>query len=647
MGAVQLYMPSWGESWTLFLLVCLFIDMEEHTWGVDFVVENPDEDLLMRIEEQISIQVAKTESDEESGEEGDPVMVTCGKLIISSPDKEEADEKVDDCGENEENQHFALMSIEKVDDEDFEAIFEINSDMDEIGLSESDIKALELMESKEYIVLRDKTEQPHQDDFSSSVLNFQEAIENYTKSVFTGISDTMSGIEAKTAKSEPVIEQFSESIIEVENLYAGRVPIVEEPFEEVKSYLCGQSDLKDMDGHEKVNNGKIESSIEELSEKVIEVKEPFNEVTAYQSGEPERKESFSPTNIDLEDEDEKLKIQIELDCLSNKRLGDIISDTTKPTCVQLESNDSIIKISDIPNLLELGTSIEEIKMENYEKDVAADESIESNDNIDIIKEPVETVISELDDPKNYNEPINKETEITIIVDETFLENTSSDTLSEEQKYTSTDIQFDERVDPVISEGKIENNVTTGLDHTTSTVSNQLDEEQKVDQNKSNISSETHEEKTVILETIDVEQSVASEVFEVEEIIIESSSAVYVIDEDTETLLCNRGDTVIESNKPEDKSDVYQPFQETEFKKYENISNQGIQRNAESRKSKRNIKLQKPISKEEKEIASQVPTKNKDEMQLLLSTILFVAFGIFLFLISGDVPSFLQEDDPDS
>merc|ERR1711892_889995 len=587
MGAVQLYMPSWGESWTLFLLVCLFIDMEEHTWGVDFVIENTDEDLLMRIEEQISIQVAKTESDEESGEEGDPVMVTCGKLIISSPDKEEADEALDDCGENEENQHFALMSIEKVDDEDFEAVFEINSDMDEIGLSESDIKALELVESKEYIVLRDKTEQPHQDDFSSSVLNFQEAIENYTKSVFTGISDTMSGIEAKTAKSEPLIEQFSESIIEVDNKYAGRVPIVEEPFEEVKSYLCGQSDLKDMDGHENANNGKSEPSIEQLSEKV---KEPFKEVTAYQSGEPERKESFaglspspeepfeevkislseesiiiddnytsvetslvednletlSPNIIDLDDEDEKLKIQSELDCLSNKRLDDILSDTTKPTCVQLESNDSIIKISDIPNLLELGTSIEEIKMENYEKDVAADESIESNDNIDIIKEPVETVISELDDLKNDNEPIYKETEITIIVDETFLESTSSDTLSEEQKYTSTDIQFDEHVDPVISEGKIENNETTGLDHSAINVSNQMDEEQNVDQNKSN---------------------------NVEERIIESSSAVDVIDEDTETLLCNRGDTVIESNKPEEKSDIYQPFQETEFKKYENVSNQ--------------------------------------------------------------------------
>ena len=35
--------------------------MEEHTDTVDFVIENPDEDLLMRIEEQISIQVAKTE----------------------------------------------------------------------------------------------------------------------------------------------------------------------------------------------------------------------------------------------------------------------------------------------------------------------------------------------------------------------------------------------------------------------------------------------------------------------------------------------------------------------------------------------------------------------------------------------------------
>jgi len=618
--------------------------------------------------------------------------------------------------------------------------------MYEIGLSESDIKALELMESKEYIVLRDKTEQPRQDDFSSSVLNFQEAIENYTKSVFTGISDTMSGIEAKAAKSEPVIEQFSESIIEVENKYAGRVPIVEEPFEEVKSYLCGQSDLTDNDGHEKGNNGTSKPSIEQLSENIIEVKEPFKKVTAYQSGEPDPKESFSglspspeepfeevkislceeyinsdnkytseehrlvednleqlpPNIINLEDE-KKLKFQSELDCLRNNEHNDILTDTTEPACVQIESNDSIIKVSDIPNLLELGTSIEEIKMENYVKDVAADESIESNDNIEIIKEPVETVTSELDDLKNDNqpinketeiqiivdetflehsssdtlsaeqkldecvdesiepndnveiikepvdagvlalddpkiddEPINKETEITIIVDETFLENTSSDILSEEQKYTSIDIQFEEHVDPVISEGKVESNETTGFDHTTITVSNQLDEEENVDQNKSNISSETHEEKTVILETNYVEER-----------IIESSSAVDVIDEDTETLLCNRGNTVIESNKPEEKSDIYQPFQETEFKKYENVSNQGIQRNAESRKSKRNIKLQKPISKEEKEIASSNSIKNNDEMQLLLSTILFVAFGIFLFLISGDVPSFSQEDDPDS
>merc|ERR1712142_1438 len=204
---------------------------------------SPDQDLLMRVEEQISTQVAKTESDYESGEEGDPVMVTCGKLIISSPDIEGSDEKdiLDEI--LGEDKHFALKCIEKVDEEDFEAVFEINSDMDEIGLSESDIKALELMESRQNIVLRDKSEEPPHDDFSSSALKFQDAIENYTKSVFSGITDTMSEIEkAKYASSlTSTNEQFSEETIEDEKKYVFKEPVVEEPFEEVKVNICGES----------------------------------------------------------------------------------------------------------------------------------------------------------------------------------------------------------------------------------------------------------------------------------------------------------------------------------------------------------------------------------------------------------------------
>merc|ERR1711970_879934 len=206
---------------------------------VDYRLETSDQDLLMRIEEQISTQVAKTESDDESG---DDVMVTCGKLIISSPDTEESEDKrLHEGIKEEEEKHFALKCIEKVDDEGFEAVFEINSDIDEIGLSESDIKALELMESREEIVLRDKPEEPPQDDFSSSVLKFQDAIENYTKSVFTGISDTITEIEKAKFVAE---EQFSEKLTHVEDKYAGRTPVVEEPFEEVKADICGDSDDK-------------------------------------------------------------------------------------------------------------------------------------------------------------------------------------------------------------------------------------------------------------------------------------------------------------------------------------------------------------------------------------------------------------------
>merc|ERR1711892_446945 len=283
--------------------VCLFTDMEQHTWGVDFVIENPDEDLLMRIEEQISIQVAKTESDEESGEEGDPVMVTCGKLIISSPDKEEADEALDDCGENEENQHFALMSIEKVDEEDFEAVFEVNSDIDEIGLSESDIKALELMESKEFIVLTDNTERTPKDDFSTSVLKFQDAIENYTKSVFSGISDTISGLEkAKNVKNDQEIEAFSEIVSEAQETYAGRTPVVEEPFEEVRISLCGESnDFEESNGDHffpPLNSESVaENSYSAAGEYVGEEKEIFCKSSL------EDKLHYSPiTNSDNDDQ---------------------------------------------------------------------------------------------------------------------------------------------------------------------------------------------------------------------------------------------------------------------------------------------------------------------------------------------------------
>ena len=46
------------------MLVCSQTDMEEHTDTVDYVIDNTEKDLLMRVEEQISTLVAKTERSE-------------------------------------------------------------------------------------------------------------------------------------------------------------------------------------------------------------------------------------------------------------------------------------------------------------------------------------------------------------------------------------------------------------------------------------------------------------------------------------------------------------------------------------------------------------------------------------------------------
>merc|ERR1719209_702632 len=76
---------------------------------------------------------------------------------------------------------YVIKSIEKLADEDFEAVFEANFGEDEasMGLSEEDIKALEKMNVK--VDLVETSDDSKKTDFKSSVIKFQDAIENYTK----------------------------------------------------------------------------------------------------------------------------------------------------------------------------------------------------------------------------------------------------------------------------------------------------------------------------------------------------------------------------------------------------------------------------------------------------------------------------------
>merc|ERR1712192_152172 len=84
---------------------------------------------------------------------------------------------------------YVIKSIEKLADEDFEAVFEANFGEDgaAMGLSEADIKALEMMDVKLDIV-ETSTDSNHT-DFQSSVIKFQDAIENYTKAAVVSDSN--------------------------------------------------------------------------------------------------------------------------------------------------------------------------------------------------------------------------------------------------------------------------------------------------------------------------------------------------------------------------------------------------------------------------------------------------------------------------
>ena len=94
------------------------------------------------------------------------------------------DDVTNDTEEDEEvavDPKYVIKSIEKLADEDFEAVFEANFGEDEasLGLSEEDIKALEKMNVK--VDLVETSDDSNQSDFKSSVIKFQDAIENYTK----------------------------------------------------------------------------------------------------------------------------------------------------------------------------------------------------------------------------------------------------------------------------------------------------------------------------------------------------------------------------------------------------------------------------------------------------------------------------------
>ena len=145
--------------------------------------------------------------------------------IVSSDDVTANSEEEEDAVDPK----YVIKSIEKLADEDFEAVFEANFGEDEaaMGLSEADIKALEMMDVKVDIV--ETSTDSNQTDFKSSVIKFQDAIENYTKAAVVSdsneekkeltldisqaqdLQNSSAGKEGAFEKTE-VLEQMAEDI---------------------------------------------------------------------------------------------------------------------------------------------------------------------------------------------------------------------------------------------------------------------------------------------------------------------------------------------------------------------------------------------------------------------------------------------------
>jgi len=517
----------------------------------DDAATGAEDDLLMKVEEQIFTQVAEDESDGGSGDEMDAIVVTCGKLIISAPVKdvkgEKQEEDLDDedliqAIEKDADAFFKIKSIEKVDEEDFEAVFEVNSDIDEIGLSESDIKVLELLESKDFIVLTDHVEKPETDDFSSSVLKFQDAIENYTKSIFGGTSDTIIALEKVTGVQNDKEEKgFSESVLEVQDLYGGRTPIIEEPFEEIKMYVCEESENSQDSNNLKLFN--VETSVDNVSNENEEI----------------CLEAIDKINFDIADFDTGRNNEIDIN--SEK--------------LQLETN----KESD---------NIESI--------------------ISVIINEKEEIIDEVKSLNSFE--INEK-----IFDDEFLNKSKSI----EDKLYSEKLEYEE-IEQIIKTSEIPE--LLGL-------SNCL-----------NLEKETN------LIRKPTNNSEVIEVFEYK------NDSVEIFDHSSENEENNLIiENVVANEFETSESIINQDLASNQAHEDKNIKNKGLQRNAESRKSKRNKKIHnaEQMHTESSFIPIEKATTHIDEMKLLVNSILFVALAIFLFLICGDTSSYhpLSEEDMDT
>merc|ERR1712209_277674 len=76
---------------------------------------------------------------------------------------------------------YTIKSIQKHDDDEFEAVFEFDEENNTLGLSEDDIKTLELLRDEDLLIIGSDEE----DQASGSVKRFQDVIVKYAEDIIT------------------------------------------------------------------------------------------------------------------------------------------------------------------------------------------------------------------------------------------------------------------------------------------------------------------------------------------------------------------------------------------------------------------------------------------------------------------------------
>merc|ERR1712038_926045 len=148
----------------------------------------------------------------------------CGRLscLLSPPSTLDTDTLNTYCSmEDAEDTFYSIKDIKQINDEEFEAVFEFDSNEGEaIGLSESDIHMLEALKNQDLLILGTEDEADAEEDPGESLSKFQNVIEQFIEqnSPETSKSTTNNDAPSRSSKNSHRLQRNSETRKSKKNL---------------------------------------------------------------------------------------------------------------------------------------------------------------------------------------------------------------------------------------------------------------------------------------------------------------------------------------------------------------------------------------------------------------------------------------------